>query len=155
MPGQHSSVTYLNFLDWQKQSTVFSSVGAFMQDNMIITGAGEPERVDGARISANFFDLLGVKPLLGRPFRAEEDQVGAGAVALISDGLWKSKFGSSPDVLGKSITADGRNWTIVGVVPEKSPIYTTADVFTPLGQFNEEPFPAIAARAWGRWASDA
>ena len=140
MPGQHSSVTYLNFLDWQKQSTVFSSVGAFMQDNMIITGAGEPERVDGARISANFFDLLGVKPLLGRPFRAEEDQVGAGAVALISDGLWKSKFGSSPDVLGKSITADGRNWTIVGVVPEKSPIYTTADVFTPLGQFNEEPF---------------
>ncbi len=140
MPGQHSSVTYLNFLDWQKQSTVFSCVGAFMQDNMIITGAGEPERVDGARISANFFDLLGVKPLLGRPFRAEEDQVGAGAVALISDGLWKSKFGSSPDVLGKSITADGRNWTIVGVVPEKSPIYTTADVFTPLGQFNEEPF---------------
>jgi predicted permease len=140
MPGQHSSVTYLNFLDWQKQNTVFSSVGAFMQDNMIITGAGEPERVDGARISANFFDLLGVKPSLGRSFRAEEDQVGAGPVALISDGLWKSKFGSSPDVLGKSITADGRNWTIVGVVPEKSPIYTTADVFTPLGQFNEEPF---------------
>ena len=140
MPGQHSSVTYLNFLDWQKQSTVFSSVSAFMQDNMIITGAGEPERVDGARISANFFDLLGVKPLLGRSFRAEEDQVGAGPVALISDGLWKRKFGSSPDVLGKSITADGRNWTIVGVVPEKSPIYTSADVFTPLGQFNEEPF---------------
>ena len=140
MPGQHSSVTYLNFLDWQKQSTVFSSVSAFMQDNMIITGAGEPERVDGARISANFFDLLGVKPLLGRSFRAEEDQVGAGPVALISDGLWNRKFGSSPDVLGKSITADGRNWTIVGVVPEKSPIYTTADVFTPLGQFNEEPF---------------
>jgi predicted permease len=111
-----------------------------MQDNMIITGTGEPERVDGARISANFFDLLGVKPLLGRSFRVEEDQVGAGPVALISDGLWKRKFGSSPDVLGKSITADGRNWTIVGVVPEKSPIYTTADVFTPLGQFNDEPF---------------
>jgi predicted permease len=140
MPGQHSSVTYLNFLDWQKQNTVFSSVSAFMQDNMIITGTGEPERVDGARISANFFDLLGVKPLLGRSFRVEEDQVGAGPVALISDGLWKRKFGSSPDVLGKSITADGRNWTIVGVVPEKSPIYTTADVFTPLGQFNDEPF---------------
>jgi predicted permease len=138
--GQHSSVTYLNFLDWQKQSTVFSSLGAFMQDNMIVTGAGEPQRVDSVRISANFFDLLGVKPLLGRSFRPEEDEVGAGPVALISDGLWKSKFGSSPDVLGKSITVDGRSCTIVGVVPEKSPIYTTADVFTPLGQFNDEPF---------------
>ena len=139
-PGQHSSIPYLNFLDWQKQSTAFSSVGAYLQDNMIVTGAGEPERVDGVKISANFFDLLGVKPLLGRSFRPEEDQVGAGPVAMIGDGLWHRKFASSPDVLGKSITVDGRDCTIVGVMPEKSPIYTTADVFTPLGQFNEEPF---------------
>jgi predicted permease len=139
-PGQHSSIPYLNFLDWQRESTAFSSVGGYLQDNMIVTGAGEPERVDGVKISASFFDLLGVRPLLGRSFRPEEDQIGAGPVALISDGLWKSKFASSPDVLGKSITVDGRDCTIVGVVPEKSPIYTTADVFTPLGQFNEEPF---------------
>jgi predicted permease len=139
-PGQHSSVPYLNFLDWQKQSTAFSSLGAYLQDNMIVTGAGEPERVDGVKISANFFDLLGVKPLLGRSFRPEEDQVGAGCVALIGDGLWHRKFGSTTDVLGKTITVDGRNCSIVGVLPEKSPIYTTADVFTPLGQFNEEPF---------------
>jgi predicted permease len=139
-PGQHSSVTYLNFLDWQKQSTAFSQVGAYLQDNMIVTGAGEPERVDGVKTSANFFDLLGVKPLLGRSFRPEEDQVGAGPVALIGDGLWNRKFASSPAVLGKSIAVDGTSYRIVGVVPEKSPIYTTADVFTPLGQFNEEPF---------------
>jgi len=139
-PGQHSSITYLNFLDWQKQSTAFSSVGAYQQDNMIVTGAGEPERVDGVRISANFFDLLGVKPLLGRSFRAEEDQVGAGPVALIGNGMWSRKFGSSPDVVGKSITVDGRSCTIVGVASEKSPIYTSADVFTALGQYNEEPF---------------
>jgi putative ABC transport system permease protein len=139
-PGQHSSIPYLNFLDWQKQSTAFSSVGAYQQDNMIVTGAGEPERVDGVRISANFFDLLGLKPWLGRSFRPEEDQLGAGPVALISDGLWSRKFGASPDVLGRSITVDGRSYAIVGVVPEKSPIYTTADVFTPLGQYNEAPF---------------
>ena len=139
-PGQHSSIPYLNFLDWQKESTAFSAVGAYLQDNMIVTGAGEPERVDGVKISANFFDLLGVKPSLGRSFRPEEDQVWAAPVALISDGLWNRKFGSSPDALGKSITVDGTSYRIVGVVPEKSPIYTTADVFTPLGQFNEEPF---------------
>jgi len=139
-PGQHSSITYLNFLDWQKQSTAFSSVGAYQQDNMIVTGAGEPERVDGVRISANFFDLLGLKPLLGRSFRPEEDQLGAGPVALISDGLWSRKFGSSPNVLGKSITVDGRSYAIVGVVAAKSPLYTAADVLTPLGQYNEAPF---------------
>jgi len=139
-PGQHSSIPYLNFLDWQKQNTAFSAVGAYQQDNMIVTGAGEPERVDGVRVSADFFDLLGVKPLLGRSFRGEEDQLGAGPVALIGSGLWSRKFGSSPDVLGKSISVDGRSYAIVGVVPAKSPIYTTADVFTPLGQYNEEPF---------------
>jgi predicted permease len=139
-PGQHSSVPYLNFLDWQRESTAFSAVGAYLQDNMILTGAGEPERVDGVKISANFLDLLGVKRLLGRSFRPEEDQVWAAPVALISDGLWNRKFGSSPDVLGQNITVDGTSYRIVGVVPEKSPVYTTADVFTPLGQFNEEPF---------------
>src|SRR5579863_2770967 len=139
-PGQHSAVPYLNFLDWQKESTAFSAVGAYLQDNMIVTGAGEPERVDGVRISANFFEVLGVKPLLGRSFRPEEDQLGAGPVVLIGDGLWNRKFASATDVLGKSITVDGTSYRIVGVVPEKSPIYTTADVFTPLGQFNQEPF---------------
>jgi predicted permease len=61
-------------------------------------------------------------------------------VALIGEGLWHRKFGSTAEVLGKTITVDGRNCSIVGVMPQKSPIYTTADVFTPLGQFNEEPF---------------
>ncbi len=139
-PGQHSSVPYLNFLDWQKVSTAFSSVGAHREINMILTGTGEPERVSAVMISANFFDLLGVKPLQGRLFRAEEDQTGAGPVALIGDGLWKRKFGGSADVLGKSITLDGESYAIVGVVPEKSPIYTSSDVFTPLGQFNDPTF---------------
>jgi predicted permease len=139
-PGQHSSITYLNFLDWQKESTVFSYLGAYLQNDMILTGAGESERVVDVRISANFFDLLGVRPLLGRTIHSEEDQLGAGRVALISDGFWKRKFGSSPGVLGKSITLDGIVYVLVGVVPEKSPLYTSADVYTPLGQFNDPPF---------------
>ncbi len=139
-PGQHSSVPYLNFLDWQKESTVFSSMGAYRQDNMVLTRSGEAERVAGVMISADFFDVLGVKPVLGRMFRPEEDQTGAGPVALLGDGLWNRKFGSSPDVLGKSIMVDGTVYTIVGVVPEKSPIYTSADVYTPIGQFNDSTF---------------
>ncbi|MGB2668713.1 MAG: ABC transporter permease [Candidatus Acidiferrum sp.] len=136
-PGQHSSVPYLNFLDWQKESTVFSSMGAYRQQDVILSDTGEPERVAGLMISANFFDLLGVKPFVGRLFRPEEDQMGAGPVTLIADGLWKRKFGSSPDVLGKRITLDGTAHTIVGVVPENSPIYVSADVYTPIGQLSD------------------
>jgi putative ABC transport system permease protein len=139
-PGQHSSVPYANFLDWQKESTVFSSMGAYRQVDVILSDAGEPERVAGLMISANFFDLLGVKPFVGRLFRPEEDQIGAGPVALIGDSLWKRKFGSSPDVLGERIALDGTAHTIVGVVPENSPIYVSADVFTPIGQLSDPTF---------------
>ncbi len=139
-PAQHSSFTYLNFLDLQQQNTVFSAVGAYLEDNMIVTGAGQSDRVVGLKISSNFFDLLGVNPSLGRMFRPEEDQLGGSPVALIGDGLWNRKFGSSPDILGKSMAVDGTAYTIVGVVPEKSPIYSSAEVYTPLGQFNDPPF---------------
>jgi predicted permease len=139
-PGQHSSVPYLNFLDWQKDSTVFSGMGAYRQVDVILSGTGEPERVAGLMISANFFDLLGVKPFAGRLFRPEEDQIGAGPVALIGDGLWKRKFGSATDVLGKRITLDGTVHTIIGVVPGNSPIYVSGDVYTPIGQLSDPTF---------------
>ena len=139
-PGQHSSVPYANFLDWQKQSTVFSSMGAYRQQDVVLSDAGEPERVAGVMISANFFDLLGVKPFVGRFFRPEEDQIGAGPVALIGDGLWKRKFGSSPDVLGKRVALDGAAHTIIGVVPENSPIYVSAGIYTPIGQLSDPTF---------------
>jgi predicted permease len=138
--GQHSAVPYLNFLDWQRENSAFSSMGAYLQDKVTLSGTGDPEPVADVRTSANFFDLLGVKPILGRMLRPEEDQIGASPVVLIGDGLWNRKFASSPDVLGKSITLDGTAYTIVGVVPGKSPIFTAADVFTPLGQFDDATF---------------
>jgi hypothetical protein len=105
---QESSIAYPNFLDWQKDNHSFAPLCAFRSDDFNMTGAGEPERVHTHMISAEFFATLGIPLLLGRAFRSEEDTVGAGPVAILSDGLWHRKFGSAQDVLGKSITLNGK-----------------------------------------------
>jgi predicted permease len=135
-----SSVTYLNFLDWQKNNHSFSSLCAFRSDNYNLTGAGEPERLHAHMVSADFFPILGLQPLAGRTFRPEEDQAGASPVVVISDALWKRRFASSPDVLGKSITLNGKAHTIVGVTSGRIPGLSLTDVYVPIGQWTDPTF---------------
>jgi predicted permease len=137
---EHSSVSYPNFLDWQKQNHSLSALGAFRAEDLNLTGAGEPERLHGHMISSELFPALGIPPLLGRNFRPEEDQVGAGPVALISDGLWKRRFGQSPEVLGKNISLNGESYTIVGVFPGRMPVMSASDVYTLIGQYADATF---------------
>src|SRR3954468_2584094 len=105
-----------NFLDWQKQSTVFEGMGAFAEKTFNLTGVGEPERLEGRRVSATLFDLLGVKPIIGRTFVADEDKPGT-KVALLNESLWKRRFGSDPAVIGRSLALNGESYTVVGVLP--------------------------------------
>ncbi len=141
---EHSSISYPNFLDWVGENRSFSSLAAFRHDSFSLTGMGDPERVSAEMVSANFFTILGARPVLGRTFTAEEDQLGAGPVVMISGGLWKRKFGSSPDALGKPLTLDGKTYTIVGVVPADFHYYgfnyAPSDVFVPIGQWNDPTF---------------
>jgi predicted permease len=139
------SISYPNFLDWVRDNRSFSGLAAYRSHDFNLTGMGEAERVPADMISASFFDLLGVKPALGRTFLSEEDQVGSKPVALISGGFWKRKFGSSNDVLDKTLTLDGTVYAIVGVIP--SDFYfigwnfqQPADVFVPIGQWNDPAF---------------
>src|SRR6266446_972350 len=137
---QESSISYPIFLDWQKDSHSFASLCAFRSDDFNMTGAGEPERVHTHMISAEFFTALGMQPQLGRVFRPEEDKVGAGPVAILSDGLWHRKFGSAQDVLGKNITLNGNAYTIVGVAPGHITGLSNTDIFVPIGQWNDPTF---------------
>jgi predicted permease len=137
---EHSSISYLNFLDWRKDNHSFSTLGAFRASDMNLTGAGEPERLHGHMISAELFPTLDIPPILGRNFRPEEDQTGSAPVAIISDGLWKRKFGLSPDVINKTIALNGRAYTIVGVFPGRLPIFSASDVYTPIGQWDDPTF---------------
>jgi putative ABC transport system permease protein len=105
-----------NFLDWQKQSTLFETMAAFAERSFNLTGIGEPERLDGRRVSANLFSLLGVKPIIGRTFVPDEDKPGT-KVALLNESLWKRRFGSDPNVVGRSLALNGESYTVVGVLP--------------------------------------
>jgi putative ABC transport system permease protein len=105
-----------NFLDWQKQSTVFGGMAAFAERSFNLTGVGEPERLEGRRVSANLFDVLGVKAILGRTFVPEEDKPGT-KVVVLNEGLWRSRFGGDETIIGRAVTLNGESYTVIGVVP--------------------------------------
>jgi predicted permease len=137
----NASITYLNFLDWQKNSHSFSVMSARRNDDLFLTGVGEGERLRGVMISADFFTVMGVQPIAGRTFRPEEDQVGAAPVTLIGAGLWARKFGSDPNIVGKAITLSGKSYVVVGVIPASFSLYLNpSDVYVPIGQWNDPTF---------------
>src|ERR1044071_2922782 len=105
-----------NFVDWRDQNQVFESMAAVASQTFNLTGTGEPEKIEGQRVSATFFPLLGVEPILGRSFLPEEDQPGAGRMVIMNHGLWQRRFGSDPDIVGKPVTLDGQPYTVVGVM---------------------------------------
>jgi putative ABC transport system permease protein len=106
-----------NFMDWRDQNHAFESMAAIVDLSFNLTGAGDPERIDGRRVSASLFSLLGVEPQLGRAFRAEEDRPGANHVVIIGHGLWQRRFGSDPGIIGKPINLNGESFIVVGVMP--------------------------------------
>src|SRR5262252_2008775 len=115
--GRPSQVTPANFLDWRAQNTVFSEMAATFTRPVNLIGANEAERVTLTNASASLFQLLGAQPVLGRAFLPEEEQAGHEPVVIIGHGLWRRRFGSEPSVLGKRITLDGRNYSVIGVAP--------------------------------------
>lgn len=144
------SVSYPNFRDWQKDNHTFSALAVGRRYAFSLIGIGEAEQVGGEFTSADFFAVLGVKPVIGRTFAEDEDQLGAAPVALISAGLWQRKFSSAPDILGKSITLDAKDYTIVGVIPANFhlliPGFREADVYVPIGQWSN---PLLLKRGAG------
>jgi putative ABC transport system permease protein len=112
-------VSYPNFLDWREQNKVFEQMAALPSVNldMTLTGGDEPEKVEGTFASVSFFSLLGVNAAMGRTFLPEDDKPDAKPVVVISEGLWKRRYGSVPNIIGKEIVVDGENATIVGVMP--------------------------------------
>ncbi len=140
-----SSISYPNFLDWQRENRSFTALAAFRSEDLNLTGVGQPERLKTEMISATFFPILGVRPLIGRVFSEQEDQLGRDPVILLSEGLWHRKFGSSQDVLGSSISLNAKLYTVVGVIPgnfhyQNNNFYSNAEAFVPIGQWDEKLF---------------
>ena len=132
-------VSYPNFRDWQRSARSFQQMAAFRQEGVDFAGPGTPEHLNGKEISSGLFSTLGTELALGREFSPEEDRHGGTPVVIISNRLWKNRFDGSPKALGKSLTLDGVNYTIVGVTPFGVTalgfrLEDDADVYTPLGQ---------------------
>ncbi len=136
---EFASVSYPNFQDWRKDNHTFSSMAISRGYYFSLIGSGTPEQLDGQFISDGYFDTLGIKPLLGRTFTASENLPGAGPVALISEGLWRRKFDGSANVLGKSISLEGRSYSIIGVIPASFNLsaarISSRDIYVPIGQW--------------------
>ncbi|MGH9735676.1 MAG: ABC transporter permease [Candidatus Acidiferrales bacterium] len=134
------SVSYLDYLDWERDNHSFTSLAAykgFQSFNLI--GRGKPERIAATEVTWNFFPTLGVSPIVGRNFTKAEDQLNGPPAVILSAGLWKSKFASSPDIVGTTLNLDGNDYTVVGVLPAsfyfccRSINFRPGDVYVPLG----------------------
>ncbi len=142
---EKSSISYPNLKDWQRSNSTFAEIAGYRSDDFTVIGSGETERVRVGMVSADFFPILGVKPLLGRLFSPDDDRRTAAPVTLISYGLWQRKFGSAPDIVGKRMTMHDSDYIVIGVVPasfhlEVNNFDTAKDVYVPLGQLSDPLF---------------
>jgi predicted permease len=119
-------VSAANFLDWRRQNTVFTDLAAVDPTSFNLAGDGGPIEIGGEQVTANLFSLLGVQPIQGRGFQPEDDRPGSPPVAIVSYGLWQRRYGGDPGLIGRSITLDGRSYSVAGIMPPNfSDVYTT------------------------------
>ena len=118
-PEQLNIVSMPNFRDWQARSRSLASVAIFDSAGRgyNLSGGSEPEQVSGVRVTASFFTVLGVQPMLGRTFLPEEEEPGRDNVVVLSHGLWTRRYSADPSIVGRPIPIDGRGFTVVGVMP--------------------------------------
>src|ERR1700732_1246299 len=135
--GQASTPDYS---DWRAQNSVFENLAAWSTTNFNLAGKDRPERILGARVSDNFFQTLGVQPIMGRAFSTQEDQAGGGKLAILSYGLWHDRLNADPSELGKTITLNGDSYTITGVMPEDFhfTLMGRANIWVPLAPTDQE-----------------
>lgn len=148
------ALPYSNFLDLQRENKTFSGMAIFRRHTFGLFDASGSESVDGRHVSADFFSVLGIKPVLGRTFMSHEDKPESQPVIVISTNLWQRKFGGAPDVLGKTLNIDEKIYTIIGVLPPTFYFFRGDDVYVPIGHTTIRSLmtrtAALGLRAVGR-----
>ncbi|HEV7683388.1 MAG TPA: ABC transporter permease [Pyrinomonadaceae bacterium] len=129
---ERNEVTVADYLDWKAQNTSFEQLGIYRWWSTNLTGSDSPERVQGFQVTTNFLDIVGVKPILGRNFSAEENQPGKDAVALLTYSLWQRRFGGDPNIVNKIIATNGIQRTVIGVLPPEFNYPKGAEIYSPL-----------------------
>ena len=126
-------VSYLDFKDWRAATRTFANLAAFDENTMNVSDEGRPpERLRGAFMSANTFKLIGQRPLVGRDFLPEDDRPGAPAVVILGGGVWKSRYGSDPSIVGRTIRVNDVPSVVIGVMPDGFKFPENSDLWQPL-----------------------
>jgi len=144
----HGVTSTADFVDYQKQDTDFEQLTMWTQWFYNVTKDGPPERVAGGLVGWNFFQTLGVQPMMGRAFIPQEGEPGSSHVAILSRGIWQNRYGGDPRIIGRTITLQGESYTVVGVMPEhfQFPLMGIANIWTPLAL--EDKQKADRANSW-------
>ncbi len=136
----HMSSSYPNFEDWRQQNRSFTGMAAFRTDSVNLTGQGQPERLRVAMVSASFFPLLGIAPVVGRTFAADEDRQDGPLAVVLSTPYWKERFGGDPHVVGRALLLNGMAYTVVGVASNDIALYREIKAFVPIGGWRDQLF---------------
>ncbi len=135
------AVSFPNFLDWKEQNSVFEGIAAHQSGSFTLTGTGSPERLQGAAVSHGLFEILGIAPIHGRTFLPEEDRPNADGVVMLSEGLWRSRFGADPGIVGQELRLNSSPRLVVGIMPAGFRYPSVARLWVPL---------ALDTRRWTR-----
>ena len=127
-----SAIAGYEYLSWKDRSQSFENLAAYSNDNFNLSGSGEPERLSCAQVTSSLFPLLGVQPLKGRTFLPDEDRPGNDRVAIVSEGFWQRRYNSNSSLVGDTITLDGANYTVVGIMPKGFRFPGEYDIWVPL-----------------------
>lgn len=131
-PGARGPASGGVFMDWQDHTTQLESIAALHTSDMNLTGTGDPVRVSGAHVSAQFLRVLGVNPVLGRDFTAEEDAPGGNRnVVILSHEIWSSRFGGDASLVNATVRLDGQAYTVVGILPPQALLFPNIDFLAP------------------------
>ena len=139
--GSEMPVAPPTYMDWREQAKSFADLAAYTEGRVVLTGEGEPESIDSAFVTANYFGLLGLRPIAGRDFVTEEDTPAGNPVVIIGNNLWRRRFNGESNVIGRSITLDDKSYQVVGVAPEGFAEPGDAELWLPLtSQIGAEAF---------------
>lgn len=134
------AIAYPNYVDWRAGQHTFGDVGVYRRDDFNLTGNGEPERFSGLFVTASYFNVLGLRPTLGRTFNEIEDTTPGSNPLILGEHLWRTRFGSDPNVLGRKLSLNGIGYEVVGVAPNSLLSRRNTDLYAPFGFYANRPY---------------
>jgi putative ABC transport system permease protein len=133
------SISWPNYTDWRAQQHVFEEMGVYNRGDYNLTGVGEAERIQAGQVTASLFTTLRVRAARGRVFTEDEDKPGGPRVVVLSHGLWQRRFGGDPQIVGKSLSFNDHDYTVIGVMPQGFRFPSRVEMWVPVGQLSDQP----------------